>query len=201
MDLTKEYSKYYTASDFPEIITTENAHYLSILGKGSPGTNIFYEKKSAIKEFIAKLQNQFEATEKEFKSSIIEIFYWFDEKEGFVGIGNFYTTLSLDLLNYRIVIRIPEYITQKDIEATAKRFPSIPFANEFEKYSYSAGKCVQLMHSGPFADELETLPILQKFATDNGLVNKGMHHEIHITHFEKGQSQTHLKTILRDAVK
>lgn len=200
MDLTKEYSKYYTAPNFPEIITTANAHYLSILGKGSPGTNIFYEKKSAIKEFMAKLQNQFEATEKEFKSSIIEIFYWFDEKEGFVDIGNFYTTLSLDLLNYRIAIRIPEYITQKDIEETTEKFTSIPFANEFEKYSYSAGKCVQLMHSGTFSDELETLPILQKFATDNGLVNKVMHHEIHITHFEKGQSQTNLKTILRDAV-
>lgn len=200
MDLTQKYPQYYTASDFPEIITLENAHYLSILGKGSPGTDIFYEKKAAIKSFMAKLQSQVEATDKEFKSSIIEIFYWYNKKEGFVDIGNFYTTLSLDLLNYRIVIRIPENITQKDISETAENFPFIPFANEFERFSYTAGKCVQLMHSGPFIDELRTLPLLQKFATDKGLVNVGMHHEIHLTPFEKGQDQTHLKTILRDAI-
>ncbi|MFZ1387503.1 MAG: hypothetical protein WBP46_13025 [Thiolinea sp.] len=200
MDLTQKYPDYYAASDSPEIIILENAHYLSILGKGSPGTDIFYEKKSAIKSFMAKLQSQVEATDKEFKSSIIEIFYWHDKKEGFVDIGNFYTTLSLDLLNYRIVMRIPENITQKDISETAENSPFIPLANEFERFSYATRKCVQLMHSGPFIDELRTLPLLQKFATDKGLVNVGMHHEIHITPFEKGQDQTHLKTILRDAV-
>lgn len=200
MNLTQKYPTYYAASDSPEIIILENAHYLSILGKGSPGTDIFYEKKAAIKSFMANLQSQVEATDKAFTSSIIEIFYWYDKKEGFVDIGNFYITLSLDLLNYRIAIRIPENITQKDINATAEKFSFIPFANEFERFSYTAGKCVQLMHSGPFIDELRTLPLLQKFATDNGLVNVGMHHEIHITPFEKGQDQTHLKTILRDAV-
>ena len=200
MDLTQKYPTYYAASDSPEIIILENAHYLSILGKGSPGTDIFYEKKAAIKSFMANLQSQVEATDKEFKSSIIEIFYWYDKKEGFVDIGNFYTTFSLDLLNYRITMRIPENITQKDISETAENFPFIPFANEFERFSYTAGKCVQLMHSGPFIDELKTLPLLQTFATDNALVNVGMHHEIHLTPFEKGQDQTHLKTILRDAV-
>ncbi|MCC9168879.1 hypothetical protein [Pontibacter harenae] len=59
---------------------------------------------------------------------------------------------------------------------------------------------MQLLHAGPFAEELETLPLLQEFATANGLIKSGMHHEIHLVNFEKGQSQAHLRTILRDPV-
>lgn len=59
----------------------------------------------------------------------------------------------------------------------------------FELYSYIPGDCVQILHEGSFVDELETLPILQKFADDNQFVKSGMHHEIHLINFERGQAQ------------
>lgn len=201
MEFIQKHSDYYTASDAPELVHMGTAHYVSILGDGSPGTNVFYEKKTAIKDFVTALQLHVTGTDQKFNNSVIEIFYWYDEKEGYVEIGNFYTTLSLDLLNYRIAIRIPEGITEQQIKTIAEKHRNISFSKDFEKNSYSAGDCVQIMHSGPFADELKTLPLLQKFATDNGWVNTGLHHEIHLTPFEKGQNQQHLKTILRDAVK
>ena len=195
-----QYKAYYSASPQPEIVEIGNLNYLSIIGSGSPGTDIFYEKKKAIKEFVNHLQRQFEGTEKEFKSDIVEIFYWFDENEGFVDIGDFYTTVDLDLLQYRIAILIPESVTVEDIKETAENNRENPFASQFDLFNYTAGKCVQLMHPGPFAGELETLPVLQKFASANGLRKSGMHQEIHLVHFEKGQSQADLKTILRDPV-
>ncbi len=199
--IKEQFKPYFTASEKPEVVEIETANYISILGNGSPGTNLFYEKKHAIKVWAAALSKHFAATDKAFESDIVEIFYWFDEDEvGYVDIGNFYTTVDLSLLQYRIVVRIPDSITAEEVNAFAKENASLPFAEELAHYSYTAGKSVQLLHKGPFANELDTLPILQKFATENGYKKHGMHHEIHITHFEKGQSQMHLKTILRDPV-
>jgi len=201
IDIPNELSSYYSAKTEPEIVQFGEFNYLSILGSGSPGTKTFYQKKKAILDFVKQLQNQLKDTEQAFKNDIVEIFYWFDDKEGHVDIGDFYTTVDLDLLHYRIAIVIPNSVTEADIKVTAKKNSAIAFATEFKRFTYNAGKCVQLMHLGPFAGELETLPILQEFANQNNLVKSGMHHEIHLIHFEYGQSQEHLKTILRDPVK
>jgi len=201
MNILKEYKNYFTAKQQPEVVEIGQASYVSILGKGSPGTAVFYEKKKAIKEYVAALENNYAQTSLAFSSDIVEIFYWFDEKKvGYVDIGNFYTTVDLALLQYRIAIRIPEFIPGEAIQQIAFQRPNISFAKGFEHFTYTAGTCVQLLHKGPFAGELETLPVLQKFATENGFKKSGMHHEIHLTHFELGQSQEHQQTILRDPV-
>lgn len=201
MNILKEYKNYYTAKEQPEVVEVEKASYVSILGKGSPGSAVFYEKKKAIKEFLTALENNYAETDLAFSSDVVEIFYWFDEeKVGYVDIGNFYTTVDLALLQYRIAIRIPDFMRSEAIQKIAGQRPDISFANDLEYFTYTAGTCVQLLHKGPFAGELETLPVLQEFATENGLKKSGMHHEIHLTHFELGQSQANLKTILRDPV-
>lgn len=200
MNILDEYKDYYAANEKPEVVEIREANYVSILGEGSPGTSLFYKKKAAIKEFIAALDQHYAATDLAFSSSVVEIFYWFDEEEvGYVDIGNFYTTVDLDLLKYRIVIRIPDFVKAEAIQEIGQT-SHLAFAKDFEHFTYTAGTCVQLLHKGPFAGELQTLPILQKFATEHGFKKSGMHHEIHLTHFESGQSQVHLKTILRDPV-
>lgn len=200
MNILNEYKDYFSANEKPEVAEIGEANYVSILGKGSPGTALFYKKKAAIKEFVAALEQHYAAIDLTFSSTVVEIFYWFDEEEvGYVDIGNFYTTVDLDLLKYRIVIRIPDFVKAEAIQEIGET-SNLPFAKDFEYFTYTAGTCIQLLHQGPFAGELQTLPILQKFATENGFKKSGMHHEIHLSHFELGQSQEHLQTILRDPV-
>ncbi|PZR27558.1 MAG: hypothetical protein DI535_10055 [Citrobacter freundii] len=201
MNISQQYKDYFSASSQPEIVEISRASYISISGSGSPGTDAFYAKKKAIAAFAEALHSSVAHIDQAFASDIVEIFYWFDEdKVGYVDIGNFYTTVDLALLQYRIAIRIPDLITDVHIRQVAIQRKDIPFATAFERFEYTAGKSVQILHSGPFAGELETLPILQQFATANGLKKSGMHHEIHLVNFEKGQSQAHLQTILRDPV-
>ncbi|WP_028298825.1 hypothetical protein [Olivibacter sitiensis] len=200
MNILQEYKDYFSANEKPEVVEIGEANYVSILGDGSPGTALFYKKKAAIKEFVAVLEQHYTAIDLAFSSSVVEIFYWFDEEEvGYVDIGNFYTTVDLDLLKYRIAIRIPDFVKAEIIQEIGQT-SDLSFAKDFEHFTYTAGTCVQLLHKGPFAGELQTLPILQKFATENRFKKSGMHHEIHLTHFELGQSQEHLQTILRDPV-
>ncbi len=200
MNILNEYKEYFSSNEKPEVVTIGEANYVSILGEGSPGTALFYKKKAAIKEFVAALEQHYAVIDLPFSSNVVEIFYWFDEQEvGYVDIGNFYTTVDLDLLKYRIAIRIPVFVKAEAIQKIGQT-SNLPFAKDFEHFNYTAGTCVQLLHKGPFAEELRTLPILQKFATEHGFKKSGMHHEIHLTHFELGQSQEHLQTILRDPV-
>ncbi|MFC6095447.1 hypothetical protein ACFPVY_02220 [Flavobacterium qiangtangense] len=200
MNILQEYKDYFSANEKPEVVEISEGNYVSILGEGSPGTALFYKKKAAIKEFVAVLEQHYAAIGLAFSSSVVEIFYWFDEEEvGYVDIGNFYTTVDLDLLKYRLAIRIPEFVKAAAIQEFGLT-SNLPFAKDFEHFTHTAGTCVQLLHKGPFAGELQTLPLLQKFATENGFKKSGMHHEIHLTHFEPGQSQEHLQTILRDTV-
>ncbi|MCC9138656.1 hypothetical protein ACFSKU_18300 [Pontibacter silvestris] len=201
IDLQQKYSSYYIAGESPEVVDIAQVSYVSILGEGSPGTAAFYGKKKAIKDFVSRLQEKYGGTEQAFISQVVEIFYWYDEEQtGFVDIGEFYTTVDLDQLHYRIAIRIPEYIPDKAIREIARSSAENPFSRDVERFTYTAGKCVQLLHAGLLAGELETLPLLQQFATENGFRKSGMHHEIHVVNFEKGQSQAHLRTILRDPV-
>ena len=179
LNLQEKYKSYYAAAEQPELVDISEATYVSILGEGSPGTDIFYEKKKAILHFVAELEKYFVDTDQAFCSNIVEIFYWFDEEQtGFVDIGNFYTTVDLDLLQYRIAIRIPEYITEQIIQTAAISSQKKRFVRDFERFAYTAGSCVQILHLGPFAGELQTLPLLQQFATENGLIKSGMHHEM-----------------------
>ena len=201
LNLKDKYRSYYSASKQPEVVEISEATYISILGGGSPGTAVFYEKKKAVLDFVRGMQKLYAGTEKAFFSEIVEIFYWFnEERTGFVDIGNFYTTIDLDLLHYRIAIRIPDYVSEKDIQETVQLSKTNPFVNNFELFKYKAVKSVQLLHLGPLAGELETLPVLQDFATEKGFKKSGMHHEIHLVNFESGQRQENLKTILRDPV-
>lgn len=201
MNISKEYNTYFTAFEKPEIVEIGQASYVSVRGQGSPGTAVFYQKKQAIKEFVHALELKYALTACSFTSRIVEIFYWFDEEErADVNIGNFYTTLDLSLLHYRIAIRIPDYITAENIVEIARNRKDIFMVEDFELFNYTAGTCVQIFHLGPFAEELQTLLVLQQFASDKGLKKSGMHHEIHLTNFEQGQSQQHLLTILRDPV-
>lgn len=195
-----EYKDYFTASTVPEVIDVPSASYVTIEGHGSPGTNSFYDKKSALKSFVKEIQSAFSKTDKAFSGNSIEIFYWFDEnKFGYVNIGDFYTSVPLEFLHYRIAVRLPGFITKSDIREITQK-SSNSFAGEYSYFTYTAGKCVQVLHLGPFAGELETLPLLEEFATSKGLKKSGMHHEIHLNDFEKGQSQEYFQTILRDSV-
>lgn len=196
LDIQKEYESYYKASEYPEVVEISEASYASILGKGSPGTDDFYEKKKEIKDLMGGLQNRYSETDKAFTSSVIEIFYWYDEQQtGFVNIGEFYSKVDLNLLHYRIAVRIPNYVSEKDMQEVAQNSVS-----RFKRFTYTAGKSVQLLHLGALIGELETLPVLQQFASEKGLIKSGMHHEIHLVNFERGQNQAHLQTILRDPV-
>jgi len=83
-------------------------------------------------------------------------------------------------------------------EVAAKKKNDVIHEISFEKMT--EGKCVQIMHVGPYATEPETIKELLAFAAENVLTVNGLHHEIYISDPRKTEPLK-MKTLIRYPVK
>ena len=202
LNIPEYYPRYYTATDHPEIIDVENANFISILAKGSFTEKIFYQRIALLKQAGQAAIDLFQDSGKGFELSVLEGLYWNDEKYGPHSISNVFDTGPLSELNYRLMIRLPEYVTRQHIVAARDTLDPIhkELSKGMEYFKYQEGKCIQMLHKGPFINEIETLGQLEQFAEENRLSKRGIHHEIYLVDFTTGASQENLKTILREPV-
>jgi hypothetical protein len=68
----------------------------------------------------------------------------------------------------------------------------------FEKMT--EGKCVQIMHIGPYSAEPKTINELMAFIDANGISVNGLHHEIYLSD-PRTKKPDKMKTIIRYPVK
>jgi hypothetical protein len=100
---------------------------------------------------------------------------------------------------WKLLIRTPNFVTGKEvvgaIAALLKRgkAETIRFVR---LESLSEGKCVQMLHVGPYDREHETLVSMKALADSNGLSFHGRHHEIYLSDPRRVAPEK-LKTILR----
>src|ERR1700722_14340073 len=113
------YARYFTATDHPEIIDVENAQFISIVATGSLTEKIFYQRIDLLKQAAQAVIDLFQYSEKAFELSVLEGLYWNDKKYGQHSISHVFDAGPLSELNYRLMIRLPEYVTLQHI-TTAK---------------------------------------------------------------------------------
>lgn len=204
VDLTKIYKSYYTAKPRPEIVHVEPAQYLSITGKGDPSGEAFAEKIQALYTTAYTLKFLFKAQDKDYAVPKLEGLWWFD-KERYAGLTIFETPTKVPRSEweYRLLLRLPDFVRAKDVESakeTVVTKKGIALSGQTEFYRMEEGKCVQLLHTGPFATEPESLLLINDFMKEQNLSGNGLHHEIYLSDFRKTPDDR-LKTILREPVK
>ena len=113
-----------------------------------------------------------------------------------------------DNWDYTLMILVPEIITptifEEALEQMRNKKGDQPGYARLRLDSFEEGPCVQTMHIGPYATELETLERMQAFMAENGyrdLVGSGgKHHEIYLGDPRRAAPEK-LKTVLRHPVK
>jgi hypothetical protein len=101
------------------------------------------------------------------------------------------------------MIRMPDFITEakvKDAIMAVMAKKGLQLAYEIELYFMEEGKSVQMLHTGSFDKEPETLKQIGDYIKSQNLQKNGFHHEIYLSDFRKTASDK-LKTILREPVK
>ncbi|MCD6066049.1 MAG: hypothetical protein K0S33_875 [Bacteroidetes bacterium] len=204
LNLAKQYKSYYSAKTKPELVEIESAQFLSITGKGDPSGPDFAACVEALYGTAYTIKFMFKAREKDFVVPALEGLWWFDEKK--------YSDLSMSEApvkvprsewKYRLLIRLPDYVGKNETEQgikTAFAKKKSEHIRKVEIHRMQEGKCVQMLHVGPFDREPETLEIMNGFISSNGFQQNGLHHEIYLSDFRKTVPEK-LKTILREPVK
>lgn len=203
-DLTKTCKNYYKASTKPELVTIEEARYLSLKGKGDPNELPFTHRVQALYSTAYALKFKCKETGNDFTVPKLEALWWFDiEKFGIPSLAEAPKVIPRSHWEYRLLIRMPDFVTIKDMKAAIENVvqsKNITLAKEVEWYRMQEGKCVQMLHIGPFSKEPESLLKMEAFMEEKGLKKNRLHHEIYLSDFRL-TAPDRLKTILREPVK
>ena len=205
-DFKKEYKEFYMPKNKPEIVTVPKANYIAVRGKGNPNENDgAYQKAISILYAVAYTLKMSYKTEHKIEGFFeyvvppLEGFWWQDNVDGI-------DYADKAAFNWISVIRLPEFITQKDFEWAVKT------ASEKKKLDCSSaefltvdeGLCVQIMHIGAFDDEPQTVALMDEYIAQNGYENditeSRLHHEIYLSDARKVAPEK-WKTVIRHPIK
>ena len=204
LDLVKENKSYYTAKLKPELVEIEKAQFLSITGKGDPSAQLFLQKIQALYATAYTIKFAFKAKHKDFTVAKLEGLWWFDtSRYKNHSITDAPREVPRSEWEYRLLLRMPGFITQKDVQAAIQSMlikKKLEYVRDIELHEMYEGTCVQMLHTGPFSNEPETLKHMQDFMLANRLIRNGLHHEIYLSDFNR-TSPDKLNTILRERVR
>ena len=205
-DFKKEYKEFYMPKNKPEIATVPKANYIAVRGKGNPNEieGAYQQAISILYAVAYTLKMSYKTEHKiegffEYVVPPLEGFWWQDNVDGI-------DYADKAAFNWISVIRLPEFITQKDFEWSVKT------ASEKKKLDCSSaefltvdeGLCVQIMHIGAFDDEPQTVALMDEYIAQNGYENditeSRLHHEIYLSDARKVAPEK-WKTVIRHPIK
>lgn len=205
-DFKKEYKEFYMPKNKPEIVTVPQANYIAVRGKGNPNEiDGAYQKAISILYAVAYTLKMSYKTEHKIKGFFeyvvppLEGFWWQDNVDGI-------DYADKAAFNWISVIRLPEFITQKDFEwavETASEKKKLDCSSA-EFLTVDEGLCVQIMHIGAFDDEPQTVTLMDEYIAQNGYENditeSRLHHEIYLSDARKVAPEK-WKTVIRHPIK
>ena len=205
-DFKKEYKEFYMPKNKPEIVTVPQANYIDVQGKGNPNEiDGAYQKAISILYAVAYTLKMSYKTEHKIEGFFeyvvppLEGFWWQDNVDGI-------DYADKAAFNWISVIRLPEFITQKDFEwavETASEKKKLDCSSA-EFLTVDEGLCVQIMHIGAFDDEPQTVTLMDEYIAQNGYENditeSRLHHEIYLSDARKVAPEK-WKTVIRHPIK
>lgn len=205
-DFKKEYKEFYMPKNKPEIVTVPKANYIAVRGKGNPNEiDGAYQRAISILYAVAYTLKMSYKTEHKIEGFFeyvvppLEGFWWQDNVDGI-------DYADKAAFNWISVIRLPEFITQKDFEwavETASEKKKLDCSSA-EFLTIDEGVCVQIMHIGAFDDEPQTVALMDEYIAQNGYENditeSRLHHEIYLSDARKVAPEK-WKTVIRHPIK
>jgi len=196
LDLTKEYKTYYTSKTSPEVVEFAEIPFLTIEGKGEPGGKEFTSKVEALYPFAYGLKNICKKQGEDFAVPKLEGLWW-------VGSDRPALEVPREEWQWKLLIRMPDFVTSEMVEKARNEVfkkKGIELIKEIKFEKMKEGKCVQILHIGPYSTEPESLAKMKKLMEEENLVKNELHHEIYLSDPRRVPEEK-WKTILRQPVK
>ena len=190
----------YLPKNKPEVIDIPEFKFITIEGEGSPADSVFTDYIGALYSLAYTIKMMPKKMDRQPKGYFDFTVY---PLEGVWDINdkakaNFKGRINKEDLVYKLMIRQPDFVSEnfysEMLEVAKKKNPLLEQIN-FERLS--EGRCVQMLHLGPFEDEPASFEIMEDFAKSEGVVRLSkMHREIYLSDPRKVAPEK-LKTVLR----
>ena len=192
LDLYQKYNDEYVAPKQPVFVIVGPAKYLSITGHGAPGGEHFRAHVGALYSVAYTLKMAEKFAGHDYKVCHLEGQWWCPD-------GLDFRSHEPKQWRWKLLIRVPEFITHVEVNdaiQTAIKRGRGALASEVRLEDITEGRCVQMLHIGPYAQEKATVDKMQQTAVESGFHLGGPHHEIYLSDPNRVPSER-LRTILR----
>ena len=191
IDLYKLHKNEYFAPKKPVLVHINPAQYLAIGGQGAPGGERFSCCIGALYSvaFTIKMTHKFSGKQ-DYSVCKLEGLWFFN--------GN-PASIPKRQWRWKLMIRTPDFITEVDRKqalATLLKKGKPREVEEVKLETLDEGRCVQMLHVGPYEAEHSSIALMRQLAERQGLVLAGPHHEIYLSDPRRVPPER-LKTILR----
>lgn len=206
-DFKKEYKELYMPKGKPSIIEVPEMLFIKVDGKGNPNTSkdyqnaieLLYGLSYSIK--MSKMKGNQPDGYFDYVVPPLEGFWWLDDVNYKGG-----PIRDKDKFCWTSVIRQPEFVTEEVFETAKislhKKKPELDLSSA-KLIRLTEGLCVQILHTGPYDDEPETIERMEKYAIELGykidINDIRNHHEIYMNDARKTPKEK-LKTIIRHPI-
>lgn len=197
IDLLKEHRGEYVKPKKPVLIDTTPASYLAVDGTGGPGGELFTDRIGALYGMAFTIKFRAKFAGRDFAVCKLEALY---------GVGGQvaadFAKLPQEEWNWRMLIRVPDFINDADLEAARAALREKQKPGDFDAVHLATieeGPCVQVLHVGPYEEEERTVALIDAFCAEEGLKSHLWHHEIYLSD-PRRIPPDRLKTIIRHPV-
>ncbi len=199
LDLYKLHASEYVRPKRPALVATKAARYLTIDGSGDPNGPAFGEKVGALYAMAWTVKMGKKRLGQDFKVPGLEGLWWCvgcDPSEWAIDA-------SRKSWRWKLLLRMPDTVKERCLVMAAQMLREKGRGGDVGAVKLeriAEGKCVQMLHVGPYSAEGPTLEAMLAFAKERGVRFTGRHHEIYLSDPRRTKREK-LKTILRHPVK
>lgn len=191
------------AKKAPALIVVKPARYLAITGKGQAGGAALVQDIGALYGVVYTTKMASKFAGRDYKVAKLEGLWWGPDE---YPVSDPKTPRTW---NWTLLVRTPDFVTPKHVRdaialVTKKKLRAgeLALARQFRRVKLqrlAEGRCVQILHVGPYDAEAPTIESMKTFACAHGLKLRGRHHEIYLSD-PRRTAPAKLKTILRHPV-
>lgn len=193
----KQEKEIYGVKTKPCVLDIPVWKYIILSGSGNPNDEIFSNKVAALFSIAYKIKMAYKA----FAEKSCEITdYTVYPLEGIWSMASEKEYLVKEELQYRIMIRQPDFITREMFDNSLEAVKSKkynPYLTDVTFETICDGRCIQVLHKGAFDDEPASFEIMDRYCMEHGYRRMGKEHrEIYLNNADRTE-KANLKTILR----
>ncbi len=203
LDLRKELKHLYQPSaKAPVVIEVPEMKFLMIDGVGDPNTSqAFQEAMGALygMSYTMKFTVKLGPLAVDYPVMALEGLWWTED-----GVASVQAAIDSERAGWQwtMMMMQPDLVTPELVEEVrekARQKRNSPSLDRVRLESFHEGLAVQIMHLGPYAEELPTIERMHAFAEEQGYDLRGKHHEIYLGDPRRANPEK-LRTVLRHPV-